>query len=98
MKLLTYEQENEIREAGGSSSKCILAIYVGDLQLTTCYRESSICSSSPPWFYETFVWRTYPGTDKERDLIGDVTPQDPFDVARRILQEGWPLKENEDEN
>lgn len=97
MRLLTTEQEDAIREAGGPSSKCILAIYIGDIQLTTCYRQSSVRCGSPPWFYETFVWRTYKDTDKKRDLIGDVTPRDPFEVARQILQEGWPLKEQEED-
>lgn len=96
MRLLTNEQEDKIREDGGPSSKCILAIYIGDIQLTTCYRQSS-CYDYPTWFYETFVWRTYEEPGKDRDLIGDVTGSDPFEVARRILQEGWPLKEVEDE-
>lgn len=97
MRLLTTEQEDAIRETGGLSSKYILAIYIGDIQLTTCYRQSSVYCSNPPWFYETFVWRTYKEPGKHCDLIGDVTPRDPFEVARQILQEGWPLKEQEED-
>lgn len=25
--------------------------------ISTSYRESSVCTNSPPWYFETFVWK-----------------------------------------
>ena len=29
----------------------------GDFFVSTCYRQSSALTESPPWYYETFAWR-----------------------------------------
>lgn len=56
-------------------------------QVTTCYRKYSC--DSPSWFYETFIWESNKGA--ERDLIGDATfcRKTHFEVCEWIIKNGW---------
>ena len=49
------EQEREIRKSG--RSKQLACTYVGDHHVTTAYRESPMADPSPPWYYETIIWK-----------------------------------------
>jgi hypothetical protein len=70
---------------------------VGRWQITTCFRPSSVCCSSPPWFYETFVWK-FREDFKDRELVGDATRIGHIAAVQRILDIGeWRDVEEEGE-
>lgn len=64
-----YHTEQEIRESGDMSRQLACTYLPGGYHVTTCFRKSSAAVSTPPWYYETFIWKDTGGD--ERELVGE---------------------------
>lgn len=92
-RLLTEQAEEAAKEKG--YCPCFLTMYVlNDWKVSVIYRETSAMLNAGHWYYETIVWKRETGANCDWEIAGMFTT-DPFEIARRILQEGFPFKEDE---
>ena len=81
------EHEALIREGNMRPQVACTYLLNGEWYVTTAFRESSAMVSSPPWYYETFVWKNDRDPEKV-ELVGDATGLGHIEACKRILKYG----------